>query len=263
MPATASAHCLTPSLVHRNPKLPTPSHIEEKILYLRRTYHLGQQPIACYLLRYHDIKISAGAVYNVRKRHGLNRLPQNAKRSQRGQLWQRYEKKVTGHHLQVNVKFLNFTDKSGKRVRRSQDTAIGDATRIRALKIYERHNHENAISFVNYFVGKFPFRIHTIRTDHGHEFQSKFHWHVADLGINHTYIRVHPPRLNGKVERSHRTDKVEFYQLLSYTDDVDLNERLEEWESFYNYFRPHRSLKGKTPYEVLRNKLQLDINQPR
>lgn len=247
----------------QNPKLRTPAHIEEKILYLRRTYHLGQQPIAWYLLRYHDIKISAGAVYNVLKRNGLNRLPQNAKRSKRVQLWQRYEKKVPGHHIQVDVKFLNFTDASGKRMRRYQYTAIDDATRIRALKVYERHNQENAIEFVNYFVNKFPFRIHTIRTDHGHEFQSKFHWHVEDLGINHTYIRVRTPRLNGKVERSHRTDKVEFYQLLNYTDDVDLNERLEEWESFYNYFRPHRSLKGKTPYEVLRDKLQLDINQPR
>lgn len=42
----------------QNPKLRTPAHIEEKILYLRRTYHLGQQPIAWYLLRYHGIKIS-------------------------------------------------------------------------------------------------------------------------------------------------------------------------------------------------------------
>jgi len=56
---------------------------------------------------------------------------------------------------------------------------------------------------------------------------------------------------------------VEFYQLLSYTDDVDLNEKLKEWENFYNYFRPHRSLKGKTPYEVLRDKLQLAVNQSR
>jgi transposase InsO family protein len=151
----------------------------------------------------------------------------------------------------------------GERVRRYQYTAIDDATRVRALKIYERHNQENAISFVNYFVNKFPFRIHSIRADHGHEFQSKFHWHVADLGINHTYIRARTPRLNGKVERSDRTDKVEFYQLLSYTDDINLNERLAEWESFSNYFRPHRSLEGKTPYEVLRDKLQLDSNQPR
>ena len=64
------------------------------------------------------------------------------------------------------------------------------------------------------------------------------------------------PQLNGKVERSHRSDKDEFYQLLSYTGDVDLNRKLAEWESFYNFTRPHSSFKGKTPYEILREKLQ-------
>jgi transposase len=86
----------------QTPKLRTPAHIEEIILYLRRTYYLGQQPIAWYLLRYHDdIKISPGAVRNVLVRNGLHCLPQNAKRSKRVQLWQRYEKKVPDHHIQV------------------------------------------------------------------------------------------------------------------------------------------------------------------
>ena len=108
-------------------------------------------------------------------------------------------------------------------------------------------------------VNKFPLRISTIRTNNGHEFQSLFHWHVEDLGMGHTYIRVRTPRLNGKVERSHRTDEEEFYQLLTYTGDVDLNEKLEEWQNFYNYHRPHSALAGKTPYEVLREKLNLNI----
>jgi transposase InsO family protein len=69
-------------------------------------------------------------------------------------------------------------------------------------------------------VKKFPFRIRTIRTDRGHEFQALFHWHVADLGMEHVYIKPRTPQLNGKVERSHRTDKDEFYQLLTYRDDV-------------------------------------------
>jgi hypothetical protein len=40
------------------------------------------------------------------------------------------------------------------------------------------------------------------------------------------------------------------------TCGIDLNKKLEEWEGFYNYHRPHISLKGKTPYEVLLEKLQ-------
>jgi Integrase core domain len=109
---------------------------------------------------------------------------------------------------------------------------------------------------VDYVVGKFPFRIQTIRTDNGHEFQVKFHWHVLDLGMDHVYIKPRTPRLNGKVERSHSTDQQEFYQLLSYKDDVDLEAKLLEWETFYNCHRLHASLKGKTPYEILLEKLQ-------
>ena len=64
------------------------------------------------------------------------------------------------------------------------------------------------------------------------------------------------PRLNGKVERSHLTDELEFYQLLSYVDDVVLNKKLEEWEQFYNYDRPHGAFAGKTPYEAMRSMLK-------
>ena len=39
---------------------------------------------------------------------------------------------------------------------RYQYTAIDDATRIRALKVYARHTQENAIHFVDYVIDKFP-----------------------------------------------------------------------------------------------------------
>jgi transposase InsO family protein len=64
------------------------------------------------------------------------------------------------------------------------------------------------------------------------------------------------PQLNGKVERSHRSDQQEFYQLLSYKGDVDLEAKLDEWDRFYNFARPHGAHNGQTPYEALRDKLQ-------
>jgi len=57
------------------------------------------------------------------------------------------------------------------------------------------------------------------------------------------------------VERSHRSDQQEFYQLLSYEGDVDLMAKLDQWERFYNFHRPHGAFKGKTPYEALRERL--------
>ena len=96
-----------------------------------------------------------------------------------------------------------------------------------------------------------------VRTDNGHEFQAKFHWHLMDLGISHAYIKKGTPRLNGKVERSLRTDDQEFYQLLSFKDDMDLERKLKTWERFYNLHRPHSAHDGKTPYEVLKEKLEV------
>ena len=62
--------------------------------------------------------------------------------------------------------------------------------------------------------------------------QGSFHWHLLDRGIGHVYIRPATPRLNGKVERSHRIDEEEFYRLLEgvVIDDTGLfNEKLQEW----------------------------------
>lgn len=237
-----------------NPKLRIPKEIEEKILYIRKNYHFGQLRISWYLTRYHGIKVSENGVRSVLLRHGLNQLPKNSQKRSPGPEFKRYEKRVPGHHVQIDVKFLKFND-NGKTVKRFQYTAIDDSTRIRALKVYERHSQANAIDFVDHVVSKFPFRIKTIRTDNGHEFQAKFHWHLLDSGITHKYIKKGTPRLNGKVERSHLTDKEEFYQLLEYTDDVDLHEKLNEWEAFYNLHRPHSAHKGKTPYENLMEKM--------
>ena len=214
---------------------------------------MGPIRIAWYLERYHAIKTSDATVYRVCKRHGMARLPNRVGR--RAVHTHRYQKQVPGHHVQGYVKFLTLTRKKGSPVRRYQYTAIDDATRVRALKIYKRHTQANAIDFIDYVVEKFPFRIRTIRTDRGHEFQALFHWHVADLGMEHVYIKPRTPQLNGKVERSHRTDKDEFYQLLTYKDDVDLEEKLAVWERFYNFDRPHGAHGGKTPYEALREKL--------
>ena len=227
--------------------------IVEKVLALRKEYLLGSWRIKWYLKRYHDIHISESSVSRILKRNDVGKLYKKAPR--RSLHSKRYNKSTPGHHVQIDVKVIVLKDTDKHSVKRFQYTAIDDATRIRALQIYSLHNQANAIEFVNYVIKKFPFRIKSIRTDRGHEFQAKFHWHVEDIGIEHHYIKARTPQLNGKVERSHLTDHREFYQLLTYKDDVDLNEKLSQWENFYNFERPHGAHLGKTPYEVLKEKL--------
>lgn len=144
----------------------------EKVLNLRIEHKLGTWRIKWYLERYHDIHVSESSVYRILKRNKIGRL--DRKITRRAMHSKRYEKETPGHHVQVDVKFLIFNDANGNKIKRFQYTAIDDATRIRALKIYESHNQNSSIDFINYVVEKFPFRINTIQTDNGHEFQSKF-----------------------------------------------------------------------------------------
>jgi len=85
------------------------------------------------------------------------------------------------------------------------------------------------------------------------------------LDIRHVYIRPRTPHLNGKVERSPRVDDQEFYELLDrqgISDDIHLfNDKLREWEDYYNYRRPHGALRGQTPYERLIEKTRAGVSQ--
>lgn len=183
-------------------------------------YQLGSIRITWYLERYYGITISESSVYRTLARYGINRLHREA--SRRAVHTKRYSKEVPSHQVQVDVKIVSLPAKGTKMVRLYQYTTIGDATLIRVLNLYFRHNQENAISFIDYVIEKFPFRIHTVRTDRGHEFQALLLLtHVEDKGIRHAYNKPTSPQLNGKVERSHRTDQEEFYQLLTFTYDID------------------------------------------
>jgi transposase len=222
----------------------TKAEVVGKIVYLRQHYHFGPHKIAMYLKRYHDVPISPSGVWRILRRLDMSRLPASQRYRRHVDRWKRYEKPLPGHRVQIDVKFIAPLQGSRKK-KHYQSTAIDDCTRIRVLPIYDR-----------------PFKVEVIQTDHGAEFGSQFHYHVLDRGIGHVYIKPATPRLNGKVERSHRIDQEEFYRMLEgiVIDETGLfNVRLKEWEDFYNFNRPHGALGGQTPYERLRDKTRSSV----
>jgi transposase InsO family protein len=244
--------CDRPRRPHRSPRA-TSSDVVSKVLYLRSNYHFGPRKISDYLKRFHEISVAGSSVHRILHRHGMGRLPSSQKYARHSKRWKRYEKAQPGHRLQMDVKFLERIPGSRKRL--YQFTAVDDCTRIRVLKIYDACNQSTAIRFADEVLRRLPFRVLVVQTDNGAEFQSQFHWHLERKDIRHVYIRPRTPHLNGKVERSHRVDAQEFYQLLDkrgISDDIRLfNEKLREWEDYYNFHRPHSALGGQTPYERL------------
>jgi hypothetical protein len=79
--------------------------VVSKILYLRQTY-FGPGKIADYLKRFHAVTVARSSVHRILGRRGMNRVSANQKHQSHRNCWQRYEKPLPGHQLQLDVKFL-------------------------------------------------------------------------------------------------------------------------------------------------------------
>lgn len=121
--------------------------------------------------------------------------------------------------------------------------------RFRVLRIYDHNITRTTIEFLNQVRERFPFAIQKIQTDNDSSFGPQFTWDLFDLSISHRHISPGCPEVNGKVERSHKTDAEEFYRGRRFHDKKDLARKLKCWEKEYNEDRPHLALKGKTPAE--------------
>lgn len=225
----------------RKPHLATPPHIVALILRVRAERQYGPIRICLYLQRFHQVYVSVPTIYKILKRHGVPRV--SMKRYRPGPR-RRRELTVPGQSVQVDVKHLKL---GGRRF--YQFTAVDEATRYRVLRIYTHNSIPNAIAFIDEVRQRLPMAIQRVQTDHGNEFGTDFTWHLRDLGIAHRHIPPGCPEVNGKVERSHRTDGEEFYRRTTFRTPGELAAKLRRWEHEYNHQRPHLALAGKTPAE--------------
>ena len=173
---------------------------------------------------------------------------------------------VPGEKVQVDVKEVPFHCLRGELLRNNkhlyQWTAIDECTRLRFVYIFEEHTPENSVKFLKMLVKVFPFKIQTIQTDNGTEFTYKYISETEEcpfdeslrlLGIVHKLIPPRTPWHNGKVERSHRNDQRYFYNWETFRTVEEAREKLKAHLAWSNN-KPMRTLKNKTPLEMLREK---------
>ena len=89
-------------------------------------------------------------------------------------------------------------------------------------------------------------------------FNDSFQEELIEHYIKFRPIKLGSPHLNDKVERSHQSDKAEFYVTMN-KDNPGFEEKVMEWQRFYNTKRPHSTLGGKTLYECY---LELEKGMP-
>lgn len=147
----------------------TQPEVVGKFIHLRQHYHFGPLRIAMYLKRYHDITISSSVVWRILNRLDTSRLPASQRHKRHRQRLKRDEKQRPGHHVQIDVKFIEpITNGPARRKRYYQYTAIDDCTRLRVLRIYPRSDQKTAIQFLDYIVARLPFQIETVKRQVAH-----------------------------------------------------------------------------------------------
>lgn len=220
---------------------------EQLILSLRKERNLGVRRIQSELNRLHNFSFSLATIHKVLKKYDVPFL--QLKRHYRKQV-KRYNCKVPGERVQMDV------CKIAKGF--YQYTAIDDCTRYKVLALYSQRTAANTLVFLEKVITEMPFPIQRIQTDRGQEF---FAYSVQDYlkeqKIKFRPIRPYSPHLNGKVERSQRTDLDEFYSNFD-LKEAGLSDKLTAWQNYYNKQRPHSSLQQKTPwekYESLKDKI--------
>lgn len=210
------------------------------ILNLRNERNLGARRIQTELIRLHSCSLSLASIHKVL----TTQQAQPIKKLRRKKKFKRYSRPIPGDRIQMG------TCKITPGI--YQYTAVDDCSRWRVLEIYKRRTANNTLHFLDLVLEQFPFPIQRIQTDRGLEFfAEKVQLKMMEFGIKFRPNKPGSPHLNGKVERSQKTDLEEFYAIADLSNFENLREELAQWQFFYNWQRPHGALKGKTPSEIV------------
>jgi len=131
-------------------------------------------------------------------------------------------------------------------------TAHDVISRWDVLGVYNRATATNAVHFLEELERRMPFPVRAIQIDGGSEFEAIFEAECQRRGIRLFVLPPRSPKLNGGVERAHRTHTEEFYEITDSTFEIaNLTQELLEWERIYNTIRPHQALGYLTPLRFL------------
>jgi transposase InsO family protein len=131
-------------------------------------------------------------------------------------------------------------------------TARDVVTRWDVLTVGRTATAYAATSALDAVQARMPFPVRAIQVDGGSEFMAEFEQACADRGIRLFVLPPHSPKLNGRVERGHRTHTEEFYECTDAEPTVAAQSAaLLDWEHVYNTIRPHQALGQLTPLEFL------------
>lgn len=262
------------------PKLKTPKNTnnrkriektaENKIIEIRKEYHWGKDKLTTVLNRDYHVKVGATTVNRYLNKHGLldvkisERVKTShkakSKQKQKSRPPQEIKDRKPGALIEKDMKFIlktgqfvNWDKPKAKENFWYQHTVIDSFTRLRTIGLAQDSESKTAVAVQEECEDRLPFEIACINTDNGGENEKEFNDYLEKKKVVHFYSRSGTPTDNPRVERSHLTDEVEFYQHGNiYQNFKEQKQKILEWEYIYNNIRPHQALGNLTPMEFYR-----------
>lgn len=250
---------------HSHPQTASPE-IVWKIRALRSRTNFCAAKIKLRLEK-EGVVLSVRGIHRVLKREGMVRT---RRRFPHKDIWM---PKTTfpGELVEIDVAFMRKY--KGKWL--YQFTAVDSCSRWRFLKIYEEQHVGSALDFLRSLLDAAPFRIMGIKTDNGAIFTNRYNGYYKSSrqfprlhafmklcrqnGITHYLIDPGKPAQNGKVERSHRTDREEFWDRVRFRSLEELKRKQSAYTDWYNNEREHLGIGGKVPVELLSQTVRYDV----
>jgi transposase InsO family protein len=243
-----------PDRSHRPARCPhqMPAAIEVRVLELRRAHrYWGARRLALELVRKQVTPApSESAVYRCLVRASVI---DPVKRHRRKEIWKRWERGGPMELWQMDLVggFLLADGTSAKAL-----TGVDDHSRFCvSARLMPR---ERTQLVCDGFVA--AMRAHgvpeQVLTDNGKVFTGKYAQPPVDVlfdrlcrenGVDHLLTQPHSPTTTGKIERFHRTLRIEFDTRRAFASLAVAQQALDEWVTYYNTERPHQALGDAPP----------------
>jgi len=134
---------------------------------------------------------------------------------------------------------------------------IDDYSRHLFADIMPNKSMDSSGLFLELSLDVVPYDLECAYSDNGTEFKGTenhdFVWVCNQNGIEQRFTRVRRPQTNGKAERVIRTIMEECLRTKMFKSREERRKYLQEYVRYYNEERPHSSLNGLTPCQVIQN----------
>jgi len=198
---------------------------------------------------------SASGVYNIFKRHDLNRLRPAMKENKRRIIKEKAGElgHIDTHHLAKGI-MINQSN------RLYLVCVIDSCTRIAWAEVAEDIRSLTvmfaALKCFNMIADQYDIRFAEVLSDNGPEFGKRvssdkskhpFERLLMELDIKHRYTRPYRPQTNGKVERFWRTIEEDVFEDTTFDSLDHIKDEVLQYMVYYNQERPHQALGGIPP----------------